>query len=99
MPATAYCVPDDVDDELELPLSFGQLCFFAVEAELDFELEAAGGLALVAANAWPTPSVPVTTPAARPTASAARRMVDAIPITSLPVRSGHSTPGRPGKQM
>jgi hypothetical protein len=74
----------DVDEIELLALSFGQLSF-AVEDELDFEfdVEVAVG-ALVAANAWVTPSAPVTTPVARPTASAARRMVDAISITSFP---------------
>jgi hypothetical protein len=85
----SYWVVDDVD-ELELLLLFGQLSF-VVEDELDFELEVAVGVALVAANAWVTPSAPVTTPVASPTASAARRMVDAISITSFPLSTAQHT--------
>jgi hypothetical protein len=92
-------VLDDVDDELELLLWLGQLSFLVEEDELDFELEVAVGVALVAANAWLTPSVPVTTPVARPTASAARRMVDAIPSPPFFVLSGHSTPAQAGNEV
>jgi hypothetical protein len=99
MRGCVYWLVDDVD-ELEPLLLFGQLSLVAEDA-LDFELdvEVAVGVALVAAYAWLTPSAPVTTPVAKPTASAARRMVDAISITSFPDRSRHSRPAGSGKKM
>ena len=83
-----------VPDELELlELCCGQLSvlpdLFAFEPEPDplplFAVELAAGDALCA-NAWVTPTPPITNPLASAAATAALRIVLVIPITSFPSR-------------
>lgn len=81
-------------DELELlELCCGQLSvlpdLFAFEPELDplalVAVELAEGDSLCA-NAWATPTPPITNPLASAAATAALRIVLVIPITSFPSR-------------
>lgn len=89
----ARCGQALVLDELELlELCCGQLSvlpdLFAFEPELllpPLAVELAEGDALCA-NAWVTPTPPITNPLASAAATAAFRIVLVIPITSLPSR-------------
>ena len=82
-----------VPEELELlELCCGQLSvlplLFEFEPELELPLlavELAEGDALCA-NAWVTPTPPITNPLASAAATAALRIVLVIPITSFPSR-------------
>jgi len=84
-------------EELELlELCCGQLSvfpdLFAFEPELllpPFAVELGEGDELCA-NAWVTPTPPITNPLASAAAAAALRIVLVIPITSFPSRDQHT---------